>query len=173
MTTTRNDMAVLHALKAMETTISQSRPDDGLLDTVRVTIANMEAAMADPVTAAAHRLYDLLSRVFDALDGEEESVKEEHTDLIEEVSHLLDELRPEAAESAAPIIHEYLFDVKLFAGIRVKAKTQAEARQLLKDYVDGTEANLGSWPDGEPILCGVTLDDVTNDAAVEIDGEAV
>lgn len=172
MSTTRNDMAVLHALKAMETTISQSRPDDGILETVRVTISNMEAAMADPVAAAAHRLYDLLSRAFDALDGEEESVKEEHADLIEDMSDLLDELNPGNVAPPEPVTRTYTFDLELYTAIRVTAPNLSAARNLLQQCINGVEANFGAWPNGDPIIGTVGIPDDTG-TVVEIDGEAV
>jgi len=168
--TTRNDMAVLHALKAMETTISESYPDDGILETVRVTIANMEAAMSDPVAAAAHRLHDVLSRAFDALDGEEESVKEEHADLIEEMSDLLGELNPAAV--APPLARVYTFDLELYTTIRVTAPNRSAARNLIQEYINGTEANFGAWPNGDPIIGTVGMADDTW-TLTEIDGEAV
>lgn len=75
--------------------------------------------------------------------------------------------------SFSPIVREYLFDVKLFAAIRVMATSQAQARSLLARHVDGAEANLGSWPDGSPILTEVYQDDADNDELVEIDGVVV
>ena len=66
--------------------------------------------------------------------------------------------------------HEFAFDVKLFAAIRVKANTEAEARAILKAAIDCAEANLGAWPDGSPILCEVSLDDVDDGALYEVDG---
>jgi len=68
-------------------------------------------------------------------------------------------------------MHEYLFDVKLFAAIRVKAKTEAEARELIKSCIDANTANLGAWPNGDPIICEVSLDEPDNDELIEIDGE--
>jgi hypothetical protein len=72
-----------------------------------------------------------------------------------------------------PETHEYAFDVKLFAAIRVKATSEAEARQMLKDHIDAADANLGAWPNGDPITCEVSLDDPENDELIEVDGEAV
>lgn len=68
-------------------------------------------------------------------------------------------------------MHEYLFDVKLFAAIRVNATSEAEARQMMKDSIDCATANLGAWPNGDPIVCEVSLDEPENDELVEIDGE--
>lgn len=71
-------------------------------------------------------------------------------------------------------IHEYMFDVKLFASIRVKATTERWARDMLKDAIDCATANLGEWPNGDPIICEVSLDDEPdNNPLIEIDGEAV
>jgi len=70
-------------------------------------------------------------------------------------------------------MHEYLFDVKLFAAIRVRAKSEAAARKLIGEHVNGSLANVGSWPNGDPILFEVHQDDGENDDLIEIDGEAV
>lgn len=53
---------------------------------------------------------------------------------------------------------QYLFDVKLFAAVRVTANSEVEARQMLHTTLDYAEANLGCWPDGKPILCEVSVD---------------
>lgn len=68
--------------------------------------------------------------------------------------------------------HEYMFDVKLFATIRVKAATVEEARGKYVRLLDCATANLGML-DGEPLLCEVSLDEPENDELVEVDGEAV
>ena len=70
------------------------------------------------------------------------------------------------------IIHEYAFDVRLYACIRVKAQTEEQARRLLRDCLDCADANLGAWPDGSPILAEVSPDDSSPDL-IEIDGGAV
>lgn len=69
---------------------------------------------------------------------------------------------------------KYTFDVKLFATIHVTAASEQEARKWIRENIDGASANLGSYPDGNPIVTNVTLDDEPeNDELVEIDGEAV
>lgn len=68
---------------------------------------------------------------------------------------------------------QYLFDVKLFASICVEASSEAEARALLTENLDGALANLGAWPSGDPIICEVSLDDPANDELIEIDGQPV
>lgn len=67
---------------------------------------------------------------------------------------------------------EFTFDVKLFATIRVSAETEREARNMLT-VLNGNEANLGAWPDGDPILAVVSQDNPDEDTLIEIDGEAV
>lgn len=68
--------------------------------------------------------------------------------------------------------HEYLFDVKLFASIRVKAESEKDARRLLEDSIACNTANLGAWPNGDPILCEISLDDEPdNNPLIEVDGE--
>lgn len=65
---------------------------------------------------------------------------------------------------------EYLFDVKLFASIRVTADDEAAARKLIDDSLgDAESANLGSWPDGSPIVAEFSVDGEHD--LVEIDGE--
>lgn len=70
-------------------------------------------------------------------------------------------------------MHEYLFDVKLFAAIRVRAVDEYEARAMMSQCIDASTANLGAWPNGDPIIAEVSLDEPENDELIEIDGEAV
>jgi len=67
---------------------------------------------------------------------------------------------------------EYAFDVKLFATIRVKATSEAEARTLLNEYVNAADANFGAWPNGDPITGEASVDD-DHPELIEINGEAV
>lgn len=70
---------------------------------------------------------------------------------------------------------EFLFDVRLNASIRVTAPTEAEALAML-ERIDANTANLGAWPNGDPILCEVSIfENAAGGAlrAVEIDGEEV
>ena len=53
---------------------------------------------------------------------------------------------------------EFLFDVKMFASIRVKATSEREARRMLGEALDCADSNLGSWPNGDPILCEMSRD---------------
>ena len=68
-------------------------------------------------------------------------------------------------------LHEYAFDVKLFAAIRVKAVSEAEARAILQDVVDCIDCNAGEWPDGSPIVFEASVDDAEGGHLFEIDGE--
>jgi len=52
---------------------------------------------------------------------------------------------------------EFAFDVTLQAAIRVRATSLAEAREMLKT-IDAADANLGAWPNGDPILAEVSVD---------------
>ena len=63
---------------------------------------------------------------------------------------------------------EYMFDVKMFASIRVKANSESEARATLNDCVDAADANLGAWPDGSPILCEISTEGEAE--LIEVDG---
>lgn len=49
-------------------------------------------------------------------------------------------------------MNEYLFDIKLFASIRIKAESEAEARATILDHLDCACVNAGAWPNGDPIL---------------------
>lgn len=53
---------------------------------------------------------------------------------------------------------EFLFDIQLFASIRVKAESEAEARAMLRAELACADCNLGAWPDGSPILCEASID---------------
>ena len=67
---------------------------------------------------------------------------------------------------------EFLFDVKMFAAVRVMAVDEAHARALMREHLECAEANLGAWPSGDPILAEVSADDDHPDL-LEIDGETV
>lgn len=67
------------------------------------------------------------------------------------------------------VVREYAFDVKLMATIRVKASSEDEARALVRDHLDCADANLGAWPDGNPILAEASMDGEPD--RLEIDGE--
>lgn len=70
-------------------------------------------------------------------------------------------------------LHEYLFDVKLFAAIRVKARSEGEAIDMMMRHINANTANLGAWPNGDPITCEVSMDDGDSADLVEVDGEDV
>ena len=66
--------------------------------------------------------------------------------------------------------HEYSFDVRLAAAIRVRALSEAEARDLLQTHINVADCNGGAWPDGSPILFEASVDDC-DPYLYEIDGE--
>ena len=68
-------------------------------------------------------------------------------------------------------MNEYLFDVKLFASIRVKAASLQEARALLDKHVDAADCNFGAWPNGDPITGEASVDGFAE--LMEINGDAV
>lgn len=68
-------------------------------------------------------------------------------------------------------MREYLFDVKLFASVRVNANNIAEARKMLNDVFDCADANFGAWPDGDPVTAEASQDGDAD--LIEIDGEDV
>lgn len=67
-------------------------------------------------------------------------------------------------------MREFTFDLKAFITLRVKAETEEEARSWIDENIDGVDANLGCYPDGQPIVVEVSLDGFHD--LMEIDGEA-
>lgn len=72
---------------------------------------------------------------------------------------------------------EYIFDVKLWATIRVQAGSEAEARKMLSDALDCADANFGAWPNGDPILAEASMEgeadlaeDIMDDRRIDLDG---
>lgn len=65
-------------------------------------------------------------------------------------------------------IKEYAFDVTLSAALRVKARSENEARAIIRAELDCSAAYLGAWPDGAPILAEVSADEIKG--PYEIDG---
>lgn len=70
---------------------------------------------------------------------------------------------------AAPV-QTFTFDVKMFAAISVQASSEAEAIAMLKQAIDGANANFGAWANGDPITGDVGMDGEPD--LTEIDGEA-
>lgn len=66
---------------------------------------------------------------------------------------------------------EYAFDITLAGAVRVKAETLAQAQATLREVLDCADANLGAWPNGDPILAEVSLQG--SPYLYEIDGEPV
>jgi hypothetical protein len=56
-----------------------------------------------------------------------------------------------------PQEHEYAFDCVLSCAVRVKGRDETAARATLKEQLDASDANLGQWPNGDPILAEVSL----------------
>lgn len=65
--------------------------------------------------------------------------------------------------------HNYLFDVKLFATVRIDASTQAEAENHLRRLLDCATCNAGELPDGSPLIIDISIDGDLD--LVETDGE--
>ena len=65
---------------------------------------------------------------------------------------------------------KFTMDVKLWATVEVQADSQAEAETLIKHHVDGSSANLGAWPNGDPIVSEVSQEGEIE--LIMIDGEA-
>lgn len=70
-------------------------------------------------------------------------------------------------------MHEYLFDVKLFCSLRIKAETQAAAEKQIEELLNCATANFGMQADGSPLIAEVTLDTEDGAELLEIDGEIV
>lgn len=68
--------------------------------------------------------------------------------------------------------HEYMFDVRLFAAIRVMAPSVKEARRILREKLECADCNGGAWDDGSPILFEASVDD-DELPLIEVDGESV
>ena len=72
--------------------------------------------------------------------------------------------------NAAPATeHEYLFDVKLFAALRISAKSKHEARRLLGELLVCTTIHCGALPDGSPLTGEASVDGELE--LLEVDGE--
>ncbi|WP_148260773.1 MULTISPECIES: hypothetical protein [Achromobacter] len=76
--------------------------------------------------------------------------------------------RPGQCGNAPVVGHEYMFDVRLFASIRVRATCPAEARKMLANSLDCETVTLGKWPDGSPIAAEVSADDDAD--LIQVDG---
>jgi len=66
-------------------------------------------------------------------------------------------------------MHEYCFDVKLLATVRVKARSESEARLELAGTLDCASAYFGLTSDGAPLTGEASLDGEA--LLIEIDGE--
>jgi hypothetical protein len=66
---------------------------------------------------------------------------------------------------------EYLFDVQLFASITVQADSEDDARNLLNEELRGASCNAGAWPNGDPILFEIAVEDDPD--LVSVNGETV
>lgn len=65
-------------------------------------------------------------------------------------------------------MHEYLFDVKLFASFRFKAENAAEARRLLAEALDCASINAGEI-NGCTLVGEASVDGAAD--LIEVDGE--
>ncbi len=72
-------------------------------------------------------------------------------------------------------MHAYLFDVKIFASVRVTAPDEDTARGLI-EAINADTAMLGSWPNGDPVVCEITVFENAAGGSlrpVEVDGQSV
>lgn len=68
-------------------------------------------------------------------------------------------------------MNEYLFDVKLFASVRVKARSVPAAREKLRAAFACASINAGAWPDGDPVLGEASQDGEAD--LIEVNGRDV
>ena len=68
-------------------------------------------------------------------------------------------------------IHEFGFDVKLQAAIRVMAASPEQATQMLHAVMNAAECNAGAWPNGDPVLFEASTADGAEPVLFSIDGE--
>lgn len=69
-----------------------------------------------------------------------------------------------------PTDKEYVFDVKMFATVRIRARKEGVARRYLNEAFDCMSVNAGVWPNGDPIVFEASQDGEAD--LVEINGEA-
>jgi hypothetical protein len=67
--------------------------------------------------------------------------------------------------------HEYLFDAKLFALLRITAPSEHAARHALMELLDSTTINCGALACGAPLVGEASLDGDLE--LLEVDGDAV
>ena len=75
------------------------------------------------------------------------------------------------SDPTKPQTNEYLFDVKLFASVRVKAEDENAARKMLNDVFDCADINAGAWPNGDPVTGEASQDGEAD--LIEVNGEDV
>lgn len=63
---------------------------------------------------------------------------------------------------------EYAFDLKLAAALRVRAKSQAQAEDLVRQLLETANCNAGFWPNGDPINFEASVDGALS--LFEVDG---
>jgi hypothetical protein len=66
--------------------------------------------------------------------------------------------------------HEYLFDAKLFALLRITAPTEIDARRALVELLDSATINCGALACGSPLVAEASLDGDLE--LLEVDGDA-
>lgn len=66
--------------------------------------------------------------------------------------------------------HEYAFDVKLFASLRIRAANRKEADAKLRDLLECATARFGADEKGDPRYMEVSLDTEDGGELIEIDG---
>lgn len=74
-------------------------------------------------------------------------------------------------DSDSKELHEYAFDVKLQASIRVKATSAEQAKELLHETLDAANCNGGAWANGDPVMFEASTAEGFEPVLFEVDGE--
>lgn len=77
---------------------------------------------------------------------------------------------PTEEEARREATHEYLFDIEIFASIRVRAESEEAAQKLIQQHINCADCNAGSWPNGDPITFEASVYD-DGFSCVEVDRE--
>lgn len=65
----------------------------------------------------------------------------------------------------------YEFSVTLIANIRIDAASKEQAIATIRESIDGADANLGCWPNGDPVVGSIAIEGELD--LESVDGETV
>lgn len=52
---------------------------------------------------------------------------------------------------------QHSFDLQILTSVTVKADSEEEARDIIRDRMHGVEANFGAWENGDPIVAEISV----------------